>query len=94
MSQGFPVRLPQVPRWNWKSPPFVPWWLMMVHEWQAEYNHKQTLDELALRGGLSPAELRCVLENRPPRYVGEFCLENEIEADEWLAALLLSHRSN
>ena len=41
----------------------VPWDLVAPHERQALRNHDQTLERLAERGGLSPAELLAVLED-------------------------------
>lgn len=45
---------------------YVPWDLMAPHEAQALKNHTQTLDRLAQRGGLDPAEAVAVLEGRDP----------------------------
>jgi len=42
----------------------VPWGMVLPHEPQALTNHQQTLKRLAERGGLSWAELLCVLESR------------------------------
>ena len=42
----------------------VPWRIVQRHAWQAKRNHEQTLERLAERGGLSPAELLCVLNDR------------------------------
>ena len=42
-------------------PRSVPWSLVAPHARQAEHNHSQTLERLAQRGGLSPAELVAVL---------------------------------
>lgn len=42
----------------------VPWVMVAPHAKQAEYNHSQTLEGLAQRGGLSPDELIAVLEDR------------------------------
>jgi hypothetical protein len=42
----------------------VPWSLVAPHEEQALRNHGQTLERLAERGGLSPAELVAVLEDQ------------------------------
>ncbi len=49
------------------APTSVPWALLAPHEAQAERNHYQSLRELAERGGLSPAEMVAVLEDRPWR---------------------------
>lgn len=40
----------------------VPWQMLAPHELQAKANHGQTLQRLAERGGLSWAEMLCVLE--------------------------------
>lgn len=66
--------------WHWRRetraelealgcPRSVPWNLVAPHEEQAHRNHGQTLGRLAARGGLSPAELVAVLEDRPFRYM-------------------------
>lgn len=52
------------------SPPdirAIPWSLIAPHEEQAERNHRQSLERLAERGGLSPCEAVAVLEDRPWR---------------------------
>lgn len=41
--------------------PSVPWSVMAPHESMAQRNHSQTLERLAERGGLSPAEAWCVV---------------------------------
>jgi hypothetical protein len=45
-------------------PRTVPWAFMAPHAERAMKNHDQTLERLAERGGLSPSEMVCVLENR------------------------------
>lgn len=47
------------------APRSIPWSLVAAHEAQALRNHYQTVERLAQRGGLSPAELVAVLEDRP-----------------------------
>lgn len=42
-------------------PSSVPWGLVAPHEAQAKRNHDQTLEQLAVRGGLCPRELYAVL---------------------------------
>lgn len=42
----------------------VSWEIVVPHEEQAHRNHGQSLARLAERGGLSPAELLAVLEDR------------------------------
>lgn len=45
--------------------PSIPWWVIAQHEAQAMRNHGgQTLERLAERGGLSPTEALCVIEDR------------------------------
>lgn len=46
-------------------PRSVPWSMIEPHERQARINHDQILERLAERGGLTPLELRRVLEDRP-----------------------------
>lgn len=43
----------------------LPWPIVAPHAAQALRNHGQSLEELAARGGLDPAELVAVLEDRP-----------------------------
>ena len=43
----------------------IPWAIVAPHEDQARRNHFQSLETLAARGGLDPAELVAVLEDRP-----------------------------
>lgn len=42
----------------------IPWDLIAPHETRAGLNHRQTLEHLANRGGLSPCEAVAVLEDR------------------------------
>lgn len=52
------------------SPPdikSIPWSLIAPHAEWAWHNHRQTLERLAERGGLSPCEAVAVLEGRPWR---------------------------
>lgn len=44
--------------------PSVPWSMIAPHDKQARDNHDQSLERLAERGGLSPLEAICVLEDR------------------------------
>jgi hypothetical protein len=46
-------------------PRFVPWSILQPHEDQAKKNHSQSLEELARRGGLCPAEILAVLRGEP-----------------------------
>jgi hypothetical protein len=50
---GFPEMVP------------LPWFMLAPHEAQVRANHGQSLAQLAARGGLAPAELLAVLEDRP-----------------------------
>lgn len=43
----------------------IPWSMIESHNEQALKNHSQSLETLASRGGLSPTEALCVLDNRP-----------------------------
>jgi lambda repressor-like predicted transcriptional regulator len=45
----------------------VPWGIVEPHERQAEENHRQSLQTLASRGGLSPCEALAVIDERPWR---------------------------
>jgi hypothetical protein len=46
-------------------PDSIPWELIAPHERQANLNHGQPLETLALMGGLSPYELLAVLSDQP-----------------------------
>ena len=59
----FPVLLSN--RYDSEGLACVPLALVLPHEAQAQSNHGQSLRRLAERGGLSPAELAAVLEDRP-----------------------------
>lgn len=43
----------------------IPWAAIEPHRARAEGNHYQTLERLAERGGLSPCELLCAVQNKP-----------------------------
>lgn len=60
----FPVLQSADPRQGPRLLKGIPWELVERHEDQAEKNHGQALRELASRGGLGPAELLAVLEDR------------------------------
>lgn len=51
--------------------PSIPWAMIAPHEAQARKNHDQTLERLAQRGGLSPAEALCVMDGTSLR--GKSC---------------------
>jgi hypothetical protein len=61
----------------------VPWGLMAPHEARALKNHDQTLRRLAERGGLSPREAWCVLNDRPWR---DAACVSEQDAEAFLIA--------
>lgn len=46
-----------------KPQEYIPHEVLIPHEEQAIYNHRQTLNRLAERGGLSWYEILCVLED-------------------------------
>lgn len=46
----------------------IPWEMIAPHEAQARCNHGQNLERLAARGGLSPLEAVCVLDDQPLRW--------------------------
>lgn len=64
-------------------PASVPWSLVAGHEQQAQVNHGQSFARLAMRGGLSPAELWAVVHDLPWEMA-----QNENAAIEWLKALV------
>lgn len=51
----------QFPILNSNSKEYIPWEVIQKHEKQAIINHKQSLETLARRGGLSWYEIQCVL---------------------------------
>jgi hypothetical protein len=62
-----------------ECPASVPWALVEPHAARARLNHDQSLERLAERGGLSPAELWCVVNDRHWRES-----PSEPEAVAWL----------
>jgi len=54
----------------------IPFAMNAPHESQAQRNHRQSLDRLAERGGLSPDEAIAIIEGRKWGSV-KFCIENE-----------------
>jgi hypothetical protein len=46
-------------------PKSVPWYMVEDHARQVQYNHDQSVQRLAERGGLNPIELYLVLHDRP-----------------------------
>jgi hypothetical protein len=65
-------------------PRLVSWDLVIGHERQAKSNHYQTLKQLASRGGLSPLELWCVVNDKDLRDKGDM---TEAKAIEWLRGI-------
>ena len=54
------------------SIPLVPWEMLAPHEAQAQRNHGgQSLERLSERGGLDPAEMLAILDDKPwgPEYL-------------------------
>src|SRR5687767_7547140 len=51
---------------DYKGPRSVPWSLLLPYESRAIRNHDQSLRRLAERGGLSPCEMVCILEDARP----------------------------
>lgn len=43
----------------------IPWAVISSHERQADLNHGQTLNRLAERGGLDPAEAVAIIKDQP-----------------------------
>lgn len=68
-------------------PRSVPWEFIAPHERQAINNHSQTLQRLDERGGLSPAEMMCVIEGRGLRGI-----EKDVVAIPRLVAALAKWR--
>jgi len=68
-------------RGRFEYPASVDWALVEAHSDQAERNHRQTLERLAARGGLSIGELICVLTDR-----GWWCC-HDMSLDEQVATL-------
>ena len=59
----------------------ISWELIAPHESQALQNHgRQTLQRLAERGGLSPIEMYCVLNDKPLYIAYELTICDEDEA--------------
>jgi hypothetical protein len=71
-------------RWTLRS---VPWRFIETHRAQAERNHGQTLERLAERGGLTPAEMLCAIEGKSLRAYGDESAA-EVRIRNGVAALL------
>lgn len=69
----------------------VPWSFVAPHEAQAVRNHDQSLVRLASRGGLSPAEMLCVVKDQEWQWWAKPIPHAEVEAE--LARLLAAHES-
>ena len=72
-------------------PKEVPWALVEPCRVRAQKNHSQTLERLAERGGLSPAELRCALENKELRHyfpLSSYDAKRAAEDIVWLCDLV------
>lgn len=69
------------PRKPPNAPESIPWEWLIEHEEQAKRNHRQSLERLAERGGLSPMELYAVMhdldygELRQRHYADDFFLK-------------------
>lgn len=61
--------------------PSIRWSVIAGHERQAMRNHGQTLERLAERGGLSPAEAVAIIEDR------KFCRMELADAEDRLIQL-------
>ena len=73
-------------------PKSVPWSLVERHDDQARKNHGgQSLAELASRGGLSPAELYCVMNDKG-FYTDRQPTVTEQAAAEWLLMITSIHQ--
>lgn len=84
----FPVLLSHRPRHETLGcPRSVPWSLLTPHEERAKMNHDQSLERLAERGGLDPAEMLAILEDRRWKSM-EFS-----EIMQRLTLLLKAHRA-
>lgn len=64
---------------------FLPWEMIAPHEDQARYNHDQTLERLAERGGLDPREAVAVLTGRRLDWILK---ADELSAEKELIALV------
>jgi hypothetical protein len=65
-------------------PSEFPWKLIEAHNAQAQSNHSQTLERLAQRGGLSPLEIWCVVNDKKWHNKGDM---TEAKAIEWLRSI-------
>lgn len=59
----FPIMGKEISSGKW----WIPWRMLDPHAAQAQTNHTQTLERLAERGGLAPAEALAILDDRPWR---------------------------
>lgn len=70
-------------------PRTVAWSLIAPHEAQAQSNHGQSLEQLAARGGLSPAEALAVLTDRAWRD----SVHDDARAVPQLLQLIIAHEA-
>lgn len=61
-------------------PELIDWAFVEPHRKQAQTNHNQTLEQLADRGGLTPAELVAVLEDRKWSPMSDVAAANRFKA--------------
>ncbi|WP_372393910.1 hypothetical protein ABMY26_00120 (plasmid) [Azospirillum sp. HJ39] len=64
---SFPILYPPGQRQPVNAPTSIPWVLVERHVDQAQQNHYASLEALAQRGGICPAELVAILEDREYR---------------------------
>lgn len=88
--RSFPVHsdLQRLWRRHPDAPRSVPWRLLAPHEARVLSNHQQSLERLAERGGLSPGEIRCAVEDsslRDHRWDADAQREDVEWLIEWLA---------
>lgn len=81
MPERFPILRSHLPRGT-DCPASVAWSFVAPHAARAQSNHDQTLERLAERGGLSAAELWCLVHDRRLQE-----LPKEPEAVAWLKGL-------
>lgn len=81
----FPILLGPKQERESDYPTSVPWVRVEDCRWRAEKNHcGQTLERLAERGGLSPAELWCAAHDKPLFGHSYFETEHAPEVKAWL----------
>lgn len=70
-------------------PHSVPWEFVAVHRKQCVHNHGHTLEQLAVRGGLGPAEMLCVVCDQ--HWSNADTIHPNVEGADELALPLLLH---